>query len=745
MGFLNSIWLWGPLAAAAVSVPIVIHLFNRFQRRKVQWGAMELLKRSIVVRAKQVRIEDLIVLILRCLALLLLALALARPSLQGGVGKWLGGQQRVASIIAIDGSFSMTHGQFTSRFDGAIDQTRQILSTLSSTDQASLMILGDQPHNVLRNVGYDAAQFRQALDEQAVPRPERLNLEAALDAIDEQLAEMTAPVKECYLITDTQAGDFNQLSDKARRTLESIESKATLFILRAPTPDERNAAVTDLRFVSGTLRPGGSARFAAEIANFSRQPEHDLVATFMVDGQAVDRRRLDEMDPLSRRNVTFVTRFTDPGQRRISVELTPDALTLDNRRYLTANVPESVRVLAVDGHRASVGGRGEAFYLLNALRLKARGANEPLQIARIDAIDLPGEPLSDYNVIALANVPELTGEQADRLKAFVRGGGSLIVFLGDQVDPTAYNRALHDGNDPLLPGELMGVVEQPENAEQVGWAMTATDADHPLARVWRMVPEQLADVARVRALYEIKPDEDAQVILNISQSNLPLMLDKRLGRGSVLLVSTSADRLWTNLPIHPVYPMLLHQAVTELAETRSMAGPYTVGRAMVLPIPGDTTSQNVTILRPDDTEQIVRVTSDPALGQVASVDALIPGIHRLVADSGNGLDANAPAQLFAVNVPADESNVQVADATALEQQLGPVGARLLDGEVSIAEAVRTSRVGRELWRILLVAALLVIIAQAVLARWFAKRMDKGEVDVRERHRQVSLAAARGAA
>ena len=107
MNFLNSLPLWGGLAAAGVAVPIIIHLLHQRHRRRTDWAAMELLRRALVIRSGQVRLEDLLLLLLRCLVLALVAFALLRPVLDNKTAGFLGGERRVGMVVAIDASYSM--------------------------------------------------------------------------------------------------------------------------------------------------------------------------------------------------------------------------------------------------------------------------------------------------------------------------------------------------------------------------------------------------------------------------------------------------------------------------------------------------------------------------------------------------------------------------------------------------------------------------------------------------------------
>ena len=76
MPFINPWVFWTGLGA--VSIPILIHLLNRRRFRVKDWAAMKFLLESIRKNRRRLRIEELILLALRCLAIVLLALAVAR-------------------------------------------------------------------------------------------------------------------------------------------------------------------------------------------------------------------------------------------------------------------------------------------------------------------------------------------------------------------------------------------------------------------------------------------------------------------------------------------------------------------------------------------------------------------------------------------------------------------------------------------------------------------------------------------
>ena len=174
MGFLNSWPLWSGLAAAGVAVPIVAHLLFRKHHKQTPWAAMELLRKALVVRSGQVKMEDYLILALRCLAVLLIAAALLRPTLTSDSAPWLG-EKRVGMVVAIDASYSMDHGEF-SRYEKAIQKATTILETAGEGAPVSVVLMSNHPQILTRRTGYNSS-VADLLKEQKKATPYRLSLE----------------------------------------------------------------------------------------------------------------------------------------------------------------------------------------------------------------------------------------------------------------------------------------------------------------------------------------------------------------------------------------------------------------------------------------------------------------------------------------------------------------------------------------------------------------------------------------
>jgi hypothetical protein len=737
MAFLNSIWLWSALGLIGVAVPVAIHLLNRFYGRRTEWAAMELLRRALMTRANQVRLEDLLMLLLRCLVFVLLALALARPTLRSEAGKWVGGQQRVGVVVAIDASYSMAHGEFTPRFKRAVARAREILETVTVGDPVTIVMMGGQPRIIQSSVGYLPEQAAGLPDTKEAVLPERLNLESNLERIEELTRDLKAPLKECYLITDAQALTWETLSDKSMGSLRQIAAMAHLFLTTVQPEGEENLALVGLDFASGTLRKDGVARFSAEVRNPGAKVRTGATVTFSVNGEPVGRQPLEAMAPQQTRAVSFVTRFDAPGYARLSAELSADELDTDNIRHAVVRIPATVRVLCVDGDRKRAPFESETDYVAAALRLKKEGQKEGVVVTTLEPQDLASETLGDYDVILLANVDHVTPDQVARLFSFVREGGGLIVSLGGNVDPDLYNSLFRENGEPLLPGELTVIAESPAEGS-AEWSVAPPRSRHPLSAFLDFLPPDILDAGGFRKVFRVKTAPGARAILTLAENDLPLLLEKRLERGSVLLFTSTVDREWTDFPVQPLCPILMQQMVSYLIRAGAMKH-YTMGEPLVLPAGERTPGSTVTLRGPAGKNATVKVVTRD--GQTVAVADNSEGTGFYVLQGEDGRDVSPPV---AVNADPTESDVTIMAQAALETQLSGVPIRFLSPGVDLPRFVRESRVGRELGVVLLVLALAAFVMQSVLARRFTKRIAGSRGDMSRTVQERDVVAARKA-
>ena len=716
MGFLNQIMLLGTLG---VAVPILIHLLNRYRYREVDWAAMELLRRAMVVRSRRVRIEDLLLLILRCLAVALLAISMARPTLNASGARLLGGESRVGMVIALDGSYSMAHRPGVhSRFDVAMQKVREIVKTLQPGDQVSVVLMGQRPRTLLRNVSFDLDRIDRKLRTVGV-LPERLNLDLGLEQVARLVADLRAPVRECYIISDSQDLSWRQVSDRSKQLLEEVARSGRVYYLSVATGAAENLSLADFQMSSGAMRTGSMVRYVASVRNTGRRPARNVPVTLQVRGKTADRRVVDTVEPGSAVPVDLYAKFDTAGNVTVTVSIDHDALDLDNVRHAAARVHDRIRVLVVDGDPGRGLAEGEAFYLLKALVPDAtKPAQATIRLKHVASVELGLQEPRDYDIVVLANVPDLRDAQARALLSFVRQGGGLMVFLGDQAGARLLNARMAIGEDCLLPARLTEPIEVPAGSDSA-FTLDVVDPSHPLGRFLGRLPKPLIAEAQIRKLFGTELLAGARVILRAAGANAPLLIEKPLGRGHVLLYTSSADRDWGSVAIHPAYLIFLHEAVTYLTR-RAHERQFTVGEPLAVAVPSQAAGEQFVLHAPDGEVTSIQAV-ETAGGRIARCGLPeVPGFYRLAYEQG------ADPLMMAVNVAPTESDVQALTAEDLADAVADMPIRVLAGDDLFAE-VTQGRTGLEMWRVLMVLALAVLCLEALLARRFSGRLA-GESD-----------------
>ena len=137
-------------------------------------------------------------------------------------------------------------------------------------------------------------------------------------------------------------------------------------------------------------------------------------------------------------------RFETPGDHVAEVRLAADALDVDNHRWLALPVKDQLRVLCVDGKPAGGGLSGASDYLALALN-PDQGESAPPRWSSPRSLPKAGWSSAIWPITtAYFSTTSGSSPPAKRslLDAYLKQGGGLVFFLGDQVLPDRYNREL---------------------------------------------------------------------------------------------------------------------------------------------------------------------------------------------------------------------------------------------------------------------------------------------------------------
>lgn len=710
MSFLNPLLLF---AGLGIGLPILAHLLSRYKVKRTDWAAMQFLNRSVRVRSRQIRLRDIFLLILRCLAIVCLVLAIAKPFLKEAESVPVVGERRAGVVIALDASFSMEHSDGTStRFDRALERIELIAEGLHPGDPVSLVLLGAEHRVVARNVAFDPQQFDELLQAQETT-PESLDLESVPQTLSALLEEMDVSQKEVYLVTDLQEQEWKERPAWLNESLEDLGQRAATTIVPVRGGSD-NLTLTGLELVSGVLREDTVARYRATVRNCGASPVANVRVKGLADDITVDTKTIPSIAPGASETVSLFVHFRNAGAVRISAELEPDSLLVDNTRRTVAIVRDEVSVLSVEGSGASGG------FIAAALRARGQAAagEENFAVQSVPWIDLPSQDLAGFDVVVLQDVPEITPEQARAFEAYVRAGNGLIWFAGDHVDAAAWNKRSALEGHALLPAVIEHSVNT-SDALGVGRPLDPTLPDHSVCRPLRSLPEDLLSETRFRKVLQVKPAATSSTILSLAGTAAPVLLEHAVGRGQVFMFTTSADSTWNNMAVTPVFPMVLQQMVTYLT-AREFERPRQVGDSLSLSY----------VDQPDASEAVFDSPSGEAIAvPVREHRNQYVALLEHAREAGYYLarvSLQAPGVPIAVDVDTAESNVGCLSAAETARSFEGSGVAVAQSDEDLFNAVDEARTGQSFWFAFLLAGLGLLVIESLLANFMQKRPESRE-------------------
>lgn len=668
MSFLNPLFLIG---LAAVALPVIVHLVRRTRARRVEFASLMFVRQVPQRTIRRKQLHNLLLLVLRSLAFLLLVLAFARPYFRGSAASAVAGNR--ATVILLDTSFST---RYKDRFNQIKSRAKTIANEASSNEKLALVTF-NQASEVQSRFTNDRAKL-QALIDGAQPGLAATNYAQALQSAEELMNEAGVQERRVVLISDFQASGWN-----AADTTFKLNKEIKLVTIDVSDGSTANLAVTEVSAQPVIYQQKYADQLAARVQNFGDEEKGGVRVEFLLNDHTVEKREI-KVPPRETALVEFSDFNLSEGTNRGLITVSGDDFTADNNFYFTLRREPQGQALVIEN-----AGRGESLFLKNAL---TTGENLPFAVTIKSAGSVNPADLASYKVVILNDAEGLSAALANALQQFVERGGGVVIAAGRHTEASALNDTLK----AIAPATLGDAVQLKSEYATLSEIKT----DHPVFDVFRESGRLAA--ARVFGYRRATPIEKSSVLARFEDGS-PALVEASFGNGKVLLFTSTLDSSWNDLPLTPIYLPLVRQMVRYLGERDARAW-HVVGQTFTAHPAKDGSLPAV------DAPSGGRLTerNQTAAGELI-VKAREPGFYKL--------RYSQAAEFAAVDLDGKESdftklNVEefVAAVTGADKQGAQASAAQakLSGEETEAQ--------QRVWWPLLIAALALFVAEAVLAR-----------------------------
>lgn len=556
MSFLNPLLLFG---MAAIVAPIVIHLFMNRKVKPVVWAAMRFLKVSMQKNQKRMNLEDLLLLLLRCLLFILLALTLARPIFRGSANAVVAKGSEIA-VLVVDNSYSMGQSDGgTTRFDRAREAATQVIDGLPQGSSAAVLFFSNVVRAAVPEPSYDLNLVRKVISDGALSDRTTDVLQAIKQA-KEVISRQTSGSGEAhiYVISDGQASGWKQFSDISK-DLHDPELKSTVIIVG--NDETRNLGVSDLRMSSAIATVGDAAQFDVEVTNYGTADAKDVAVRLNIDEEdPTDEGVIDSIPPGGSKRLALFTKFRNAGYHTVTARINPDHLPADDQRTIALNAMDDIRVLLVSGDQGTAEpSQNAVFYLRQALTPvpPSERDNYYIKTKTISPGELDTTSLSDYEAVVLANVSNISQQAVDAFGSYLNRGGGLIVFPGNNTNAQFYNDILAK-KAGYLPATFGAQRGKPDKQDTY-LTLQAKGYDNEIVSIWNDPNAGSLATTHFYCAYELKPQSghndqagEPQVVVKYSDGT-PAIMERNWGRGHVIMFSSSANTAWNDMPLRPIF------------------------------------------------------------------------------------------------------------------------------------------------------------------------------------------------
>ncbi len=568
--------------------------------------------------------------------------------------------------------------------------TKKVSEILNGLDQADEVILipFDETSYFPSGERFFSSDVAEEILEQVTCGFNKTNPGLAFEKGLEMLTKANNLNKEIYLITDRQANSLPENRDL-------LPEEVSYYIVDLPGEIDGNCGITNISMGEQLIEVGSEFIIKADIKNYDSRAKTELLTSLYIDDIRVKQKEF-AIDANSNQSLQLEYEILRSGFHSGRIELSDDDFTVDNRFYFSFGIPDNFNVLIIDGD-----GGGE---IIKLALVPSEEVSRHWSVKIVRPENLAAIRFNDYDLAVLSGPDSLGKAETSRLLEFIDGGGGLFFILGDNTDISYFNREF----SAVLNVELL--IPTPKIFSGAGYyTLEQLDYSHPIFKPFANLHDELPT---------LKFFSLAKVNRNVSGKNMalfsngtPAIFESGFGLGRIVFMASPILPKYTDLASHSFFVPFVIRTAEYLAEDISSYERFNfVGHNIARTLSDKTGLENIAqLITPQNRTYQISGIQKP--GQIVydcrPID--LPGIYHLKSE-------NRIIDIFPVNISSDEGNLETADLEQLAASLGISKYKSIPLESDANKIITETRYGRELWKILIWAVVVLLIVEILFSR-----------------------------
>ncbi len=690
MSFLNPIFL---IALAAVGLPLVIHLLNLRKPKKIRFSTLSFFKELQKTTIRKIRIKRLLLLLIRFLAIACLALVLARPFLPPSLSIGGEGNQPAIYAILIDNSISMNRiGSNGPLIDQAKEIAEKIVS--SSKEQDRFVIQTTNGEEINSSV-ISSGQLSSRLSSVSVEKKGSF-LSERLGNLFSILEESPFQNKKFYVIGD----DVTMVSKVMSEEFEEQINTIPVTMLKTESVNVQNTFIADVSSPSSMIGQGIPFMVEVNVRNSSDIIAANQFLTLQVEDQTVGQYPL-QINPEETQSFSFEINPDRQGAITGKAIIEGDGFSEDNEYFFSILIPDSRNILWVTKESDNP---NEISY--TRAILDAQGTENQLVYKEVNINNLSNENISDYDALLIDQLDEIPEYLFSNIQQFVQNGKGVVLYPSPTADISNYNEFLSLFNA----GRIIGISGDYTSFNSVAKGSVILE-DHPVfaGLFEREESEQLTYTVPDIYYYLRMQPSNSGLGFNVMELNNgdPLLREKKFGEGRLLFYTIGNDPGWSNFPVKALFPPTNYRSILYAASLeRGGLENSILGQTFEWQGTTDPVSTELVY-----NEESIQVNPRNFGGRIAldyqGYDWQ-PGWVTIKDDSDEykvALNLGMQESVFDAEINEIAENLNIVETGSLNSQ-------------QLNSEIRTSGFGKEIWQWFMLAGLLLLITETLVATFY---------------------------